>query len=136
MRYLIEVIFAEWLNKRSPRKIKNLDYFVIKLLSNNTTINAQHLPRISKTKNPYCTIGTEKEFNRILLKIEKKYNNSVLLFKSENKLDKSGDEISLYSYPDFGLYLFVSENIYLAIRCWPGKKPYVMSPYAPGSIRS
>jgi len=119
--------FEEWLKKRSTRKIKNQDYFVIKFLSNSTSINAQNLPRVSKTKHHDCTIGSEKEFNSILLKLEKRYNNNVLLFKSENKLNKSSDEILLYSYPDFGLYLFVSDSIYLAIRCWPGKKPYVMS---------
>jgi len=119
--------FSEWLNKKPPRKIKNQDYLVIKLLSNSIAINAQRLPRVSKIKQPNCSIGSEREFNKIHLEIEKKYNDCVLLYKSKNKPNKSGDQISLYSYPDFGLYLFVSDNIYLAIRCWPGRKPYMMS---------
>jgi hypothetical protein len=59
--------------------------------------------------------------------IEKKNNNCVLLFKSSIKSNNPNDEIALCSYPDFGLYLFVSKSIYLAVRCWPGKKPYVKS---------
>ena len=119
--------FEEWLIKRSDRKIKNQDYFVIKFLSKNTVINSQNLPRITKNIAPYCIIGTEKEFNKTLLKIEEIYTDCVLLFKSANKLNKFSDEVSLYSYPDFGLYLIKSDSIYLAVRCWSGKKPYVMS---------
>lgn len=119
--------FADWLNKKSTSKIKNQDFFVIKFLSNNIAINSQNSPTISRTKPPYLRIGTEKEFNNVFLKLEKKYSDSVLSFKSKNKSNKSSSESSLYSYPDFGCYLFVSDNIYLAIRCWPGKKPYSMS---------
>ena len=118
--------FFEWLKKRSARKIKNQDYAVIKFLSKNIAINAQHFPRVSKIKAPYCSIEAEKEFNKVLLKIDKKQKNYVS-FKPENKFYKSIDKISLYSYPDFGLHIFVSESIYLAIRCWPGRKPFVMS---------
>jgi len=119
--------FKEWLKKRSTRKINNQDYFVIKFLSNNISINTQHSPSATKANSPYSMIGSEKEFNKAVLSKEKKNNNCVLLFKSSIKSNKPNDKISLYSYPDFGLYLFVSKNIYLAVRCWPGKKPYVMS---------
>jgi len=119
--------FEEWLKKRSTRKIINQDYIVIKFLSKSAAINTQNLTRVSKTKPHYCMIGSDKEFNKVLLKIEQKYNNCILLFESKNKLNKPNDKISLYSYPDFGLYLFSSDSIYLAVRCWPGKKPYVSS---------
>jgi len=119
--------FVEWLKKNSIRKIQNQDYFVIKFLSNCIDMNTQYLSNVTKTRSRNHMIGSEKDFNSKLLKIEKKNKNCVLLFKSANKLNKSSDEISLHSYPDFGLYLFVSDSVYLAIRCWPGKKPYVVS---------
>lgn len=118
--------FEEWLVKRSDSKIKNQDYIVIKFLSNSISISDQNLPRTMGNIHTDCIIGSEKEFNRTLLKIEKNNNNCVL-FNTENKFYKSIDELSLYSYPDFGLYLLVSDTIYLAIRCWPGKKPYSKS---------
>jgi len=119
--------FKVWFKKRSTRKINNQDYFVIKSLSNNISIHAQHSISTNKSKSLYSIIGAEKEFNKAILSIEKKNNNCVLLFKSSIKSNKPNDKISLYSYPDFGLYLFVSKSIYLAVRCWPGKKPYVKS---------
>lgn len=119
--------FEKWLKKRSTKNIKNYDFFIAKYLSNNTIINTQCLPKITKKKSLSSIIGSEKKFNKALLKIEKKHKDCTLIFKSGKKSNKPNDEITLCSYPDFGLYLFASERIYLAVRCWPGKKPYVMS---------
>lgn len=119
--------FEKWLTNRSNRQIKNHDYLIIKSLSNSTIINTQCLLPNGKKKTPRKKIGLEKDFNNILLKIEENYKDSVLLFKSAKKTNRLNSEVTLYSYPDFGLYLFVSANVYLAVRCWSGKKPYVMS---------
>ncbi len=29
------------------------------------------------------------------------------------------------AYEDFGVYLFKSERVYLAVRCWPGREPFL-----------
>lgn len=97
---------------------------VMRYLAVGVTIASQRFSQRQREINGFYTIGTEEDFNQTLSEMDSKSNDFVSITEYPSYNGELCQEITLRAYPDFGLYLYTSPRIYLAIRCWPGRRPF------------
>ncbi len=110
--------FEDWLGGEENVPTM-LDYLIIKALSAATAISSQRFLPSQKETNKFFTIETEDGVEQFFSLMRSKEHAKTTEFKVEG-----GDirkDIILRVYPNFGLYLFKSPRLYLAIRCWEGR---------------
>lgn len=107
-------------NAAGSRNLESISFegLIIKSLSSNRNLGPI---KTTKEKNPVIETG-EQDFNKFIGKFEgSKKLYSFLELNSQKDLTNN---LTIASYPKFGLYIYKSNHLYLAIRCWPGIKPY------------
>lgn len=115
--------FAQWLGGIEKASIMP-DCLTIRALANRVTIGSQRFSQRRKENNDFFTIGTEEDFEKALSEIQSKPENQVRIIEFPVQSGDLRNDLTLRAYPDFGLYLYTSPRLYLAIRCWPGHKPF------------
>ena len=105
------------------RASKLPDFTVLNSFLGDYKINLEQMNYPNEKNNIYQNREAEAIFNKLIKDIETN-SDGVLVYEFVNKQPNILDELTLKSYPDFGLYLYKSKNLYLSIRCWPGKKPF------------
>lgn len=68
------------------------------------------------------TINTDANFHKLVLEVQQLPSSQVIKNSFASSLADLFAELRITTYPDFGLYIFTSANLYLAIRCWTGSK--------------
>ncbi|MDC0586993.1 heparinase II/III family protein [Gammaproteobacteria bacterium] len=120
------VDFSDWLKNKKSEK-DSVDYLIIKRLSNGFEIPSYKTRNIKDKKHNTYEIGSSQLIKRAMNDIKDKESSNVLIkefYSNENSLKEN---LSMKSYPDFGIFLYTSNNLYLAIRCWPGRQPHSSS---------
>jgi hypothetical protein len=94
-------------------------------LSGDTVVAAKGLTRREALENEFFSIGKEEDYHQTLLKMETKNQENVHFTVYSSKQGNLSKDITFRAYPDFGLFLYTSPLLYLALRCWPGRKPFL-----------
>ncbi len=109
--------FADWLGGQQAAKYK-VDALMLRALA------AHQIPPnpILNAATQYGTIATVKTLHENLLQLGNLPEEQI--GKTEFTVQEGSllEGLKLLVYPDFGLFLFRSPRLYLAIRCWIGKK--------------
>ena len=111
--------FVEWLITKKHFH-NDLDCFFIRHLLGSTILGSQRMQRRKDENSSFFSMGAKQSVKKFLL--------SEVLSKPENHIQMTEfvaprNEKDLFqnlrkcSYPDFGLYLYFSSRLYLAIRC-------------------
>ena len=116
------VDFSNWLkNKKSAKD--SVDYSIIKALSNGFEMPLYKTRNTRKEQYNTYEIGSNQMIKRAINDINDKDPSNVLIKEFYSNEKSLKDNLSIKSYPDFGIFLYTSDNLYLAIRCWPGREP-------------
>jgi hypothetical protein len=115
--------FSKWLG--GAEKAASIpDFAVIKTLLNDSCIGSQRFQDREKEDSEFFSVGNREDFQEALETMQSLPADQVETHVfSSHKGDLTKDLI-IRAYSDFGLYLYTSPLLYLAIRCWPGRKPY------------
>jgi len=92
---------------------------IIRALSHNSTVISQCVPQRQRENNTFCAIGRKEDFQKAISELKAKRATDA---RKREYLVQSGDLrecLTMHAYPHFGLYLYTSPCLYLAIRCWP-----------------
>jgi hypothetical protein len=110
--------FARFLGRR----ITIPEYCLIGLLAGGAVIGTQRLNDALEQNNKFFTTGMLNDIQKFNLAMQEKKQVRITEFVSlQGGVNK---DLKLRAYPDFGLYLFKSTNIFLAVRCWTGRAPF------------
>tara|TARA_B100000519_G_scaffold203428_1_gene226703 strand:+ start:10386 stop:12665 length:2280 start_codon:yes stop_codon:yes gene_type:complete len=104
--------------------VKSPDYYIIKAMMGNANLNLKQLDNRKGKPSLYCRPNSEDHFKKLVKKLEYKSNN-VLVYRCGNSNLDIPNNLKIKSYPDFGLFLYKSNEFYLTVRCWPGEKPFI-----------
>ena len=115
--------FALWLGGEK-NALCMPDCLAIRGFSSGTTVASHRFYQRRKEDNDFFSIGTEEDYQQALLKMQSKPKDHVRITEIPSENGDLHQDITLRSYPDFGLYIYTSPHLYLAIRCWPGHKPF------------
>lgn len=89
------------------------DCVIIRSLTKGITIGSQ----LQKKKREDFVIGKDDDFQKIMFEIQKQHRDAIHRYKYTASDGDIQDGLTLRAYPDFGLYIFKSPRLYLAIRC-------------------
>lgn len=96
------------------KKQQSPDYFIAKtILSKKNTLEIGNLD--SKRPQFYSLKGSETIFNEYLMAIELVPQSKKIT--STFNLNEELEDLRLFEYPDFGLFLFKAKSLYLSVRC-------------------
>jgi len=115
--------FAEWLGGQE-KALCMPDCFLIQSLSGNRSIGSQRFDQRQKEDSDFFSIGKQGEFKNILSEMLAKPKEQIRITEFPVHEGDLREGITIRSYPDFGLYLYTSPRLYLAVRCWPGSNPF------------
>jgi len=114
---------ARWLGGKDQAS-RMPDCFCTVALSGGTVIGSQRFTQHQKQDNIFYATGIKDEFQRTLSGMHAKPKEKVRITKFPVQKGGLHEGLTLRAYPDFGLYLFTSPRFYLAVRCWPARKPF------------
>jgi hypothetical protein len=114
--------FVNWLNNR-PVLLHNPDTMCIKALSGGIKIHGTSIRQHAETPIQSCKIGSEKDFYTTTAAISSISTEKKRIFNIPISRLDNHDQLILISYPSFGLYLFKSSRLWLAVRCFSNNYP-------------
>jgi hypothetical protein len=100
------------------------DCLVARALAKHTFIGSRRFAQRCLENNDTFVVGRKDDCRKIIADIKKKDCEQVQITEYECEKGDLTQDISLRAYQDFGLYLYRSPNLYLSLRCWPGRKPF------------
>jgi hypothetical protein len=110
--------FADWLGGEQVAGHK-VDAIMLRALA-----HRQILPGLAlNAAAQYGTIATVKQLQERILQIQNSPEGQIQKTEFTIKNGSLLEGLKLLVYPDFGLFLFKSPRLYLAVRCWIGNKP-------------
>ncbi|MCL9683552.1 heparinase II/III family protein [Legionella maioricensis] len=110
--------FADWLGGQQVARHK-VDAIMLRALAAHHQISPG---LILNSATQYGTIATVEAFHEQLLYVQGLPEGRLQKTEFTVKEDGLLEGLKLLAYPDFGLFLFRSPRLYLAIRCWIGNK--------------
>ena len=107
--------FSNWL-KRFRKNQSSPDYVIMKLLSNDFRAPSyrRHTSIKDKEENQF---GSQKILNKTMNSIKEIDLEKITLKEFYSAKGDLVNDLSMISYPQFGLFLYKSDNLYIAIRC-------------------
>ncbi len=109
--------FAEYLSGRENAFCLT-DCVIIRSLTKGITIGSQR----QKRKKEDFVIGKDHDFQKIMCEIQKQHRDFIRRYEFTASDGDIQLGLTLRAYPEFGLYIFRSPRLYLAIRCITGNK--------------
>lgn len=92
--------------------VKSFDRLIVRKLIGDSRLPSFLSNKTDNVSTDFMKISTSSENRKAIISKIKHYPKTS--FKSKNSLKNN---LSLYSYPSFGLYIYKSNNLYLSIRC-------------------
>ena len=111
--------FANWLGGQQAVRHKADAIMLSALVAHN-----QIPPNpISNAATQFGTIANVELFNDRLSQLQHLPEGQVRKSEFTIKEGNLSEGLKLFAYPDFGLFIFRSPRLYLAVRCWTGNQP-------------
>lgn len=115
--------FADWLGGLDKVEVAP-DFLWIDALTRGVKIGSQRERVKKKAMERTLEIGDESLFLETLKELQSNFGNNIRKFEFKSKNGNLLEGLKIAAYPDFGLYIYSSVQLYLAIRCWPGREPF------------
>jgi hypothetical protein len=109
-----------WLGEKGKAQ-RIPEFLCVKALSRGVIIGSQRLAQRQMETSNFFAIGAEDELQRAPLAVQANSNARLRIAEFATKSAKSPESLTLRAYRDFGIYLFTSKTIYLAVRCLDGR---------------
>ena len=116
--------FGKWLEEHGRTASKSPDYGIIKALSAGLTIGSLRRSEWRREKEKLLMNTQQNDFEQLLADIPTCGEERVRRYEFYTTETDLLEGLSLAQYPDFGLYVYRSPQLYLAIRCWSGAEPF------------